>query len=164
LGEPINIYSILFYSILVLAAPSDKIDMILKIFNDYHDRLKFTIEHENNRSLSFLLIRISNNTIYINWFHKKTLSERFLFEIGIIYSLIDRAFLLSNLKFHQKNLEFAIELLLNNGYLFELIFEKINDRIKTLINNKRNPIRRISADNNNDSINGKKFIVLPYIN
>jgi len=36
-------------------------------------------------------------------------------------------------------LEFAIELLLDNGYPLELIFEKINDKIKTLINNKRNP-------------------------
>jgi len=33
------------------AAPSDKIDIIFKTFNDYHDRLKF-IEREDNRSLS----------------------------------------------------------------------------------------------------------------
>jgi len=42
--------------------------MIFKTFNDYHYRLKFTIEHEDNRSLSFLdlLITIFNNTIYID--------------------------------------------------------------------------------------------------
>jgi len=57
-------------------------------------------------------------------------------------------------------LEFAIELLLDKGCSLELIFKKINDKIEILINNKRNPIRRTSADNNNDSINGKKFIVI----
>jgi len=61
-------------------------------------------------------------------------------------------------------LEFAIELLLDNGYPLELIFKKINDRIKTLIYIKRDPTHRTSADNNNDSINNKKFIVLLYIN
>jgi len=42
--------------------------MIFKTFNDYHYRLKFTIEQEDNRSLSFLdlLITIFNNTIYID--------------------------------------------------------------------------------------------------
>jgi len=33
---------------IVLAVPSDKIDMIFKTFNNYHDRLKFTMEHEDN--------------------------------------------------------------------------------------------------------------------
>jgi len=43
----------------ILATPSDKIDLILKTFNDYHDRLKFTLERENNRSLSFLDLILS---------------------------------------------------------------------------------------------------------
>jgi len=55
----------------------------------------------------------------------------------------------------------AIELQLDNGYSLELIFEKINDRIKILIN-KKNPTFKASVDNNNDSINNKKCI-LPYI-
>jgi len=37
-----------------LTVPKNKIDLILKIFNGYHYRLKFTHELENNLSLSFL--------------------------------------------------------------------------------------------------------------
>jgi len=50
---------------ILLAAPTDK-NLILESFNNYHERLKFTIEHEKDRSLSFLdlLITISNNIIY----------------------------------------------------------------------------------------------------
>jgi len=53
---------------IVMATPSDKIDVIVETFNNYHDRLKFTIEYEESRSLSFLdlLLTISNNTIYID--------------------------------------------------------------------------------------------------
>jgi len=122
---------------IVLASPSDKIDLILKTFNGYQERLKLTIEYVS-RSLSFLdlLLTISDNKIYIDWYHKKTFSGRFLsfysshplcHKIGTIYSLTDRAFLLSHPKFHQKNLEFAIDLLLENGYSLDLIFEKMND-------------------------------------
>jgi len=131
---------------IILAAPSDKVDLIFKIFN-YHDRLKFTLEREDNCSLSFLdlLLTISNNMIYVDWFYKETFSEWFLsfysnhplcHKIDIIYNLIDRAFLLSHPKFQQKNLEFTIELLLDNGYPLDLIFEKVNNRLKTLINKK----------------------------
>jgi len=96
---------------IVMVIPSDKIDLIFKTFNN-HDRLKFTIEYEESRSLSFLdlLLTISDNTIYIDWHHKKTFSGRLLsffsshplcHKIGMIYGLIDRAFLLSHPKFHQ---------------------------------------------------------------
>jgi len=61
---------------IILAAPSDKVDLIFKTFNNNHDRLIFTSEHEDNRSLSFLdlFVTISNNTIYIDWFHNETFS------------------------------------------------------------------------------------------
>jgi len=49
----------------------------------------------------------------------------------MIYSLTDTAFLLSHPKFHQKNLELAINLLLENGYPLKLIFEKINQTQNT---------------------------------
>jgi len=37
-----------------LAAPVEQSISILSKFNDYHDRLKFTIENENNNMLSYL--------------------------------------------------------------------------------------------------------------
>jgi len=53
---------------IVLASLSDKIDFILETFNSYHERLKFMIEYEDSRSLSFLdlLLTISDNKIYID--------------------------------------------------------------------------------------------------
>jgi len=129
---------------IVMATPSDQIDTIFNSFNDYHPRIKFTIEHEEDGTLSFLdlLLYRSDHKIHIDWFHKKTFSGRFLsfysshplcHKIGTIYSLIDRAFLLSDPIFHQKNIELIIKLLLDNGYPLSLIFEKINNRLKTLI-------------------------------
>jgi len=157
----------------ILAAPKDKIDIILKSFNNYHERLKFTVEYEKDRSLSFLdlLITVSNNSIYIDWFHKETFSGRFLsfysshpwcHKIGTMYGLIDRAFLLSHPRFHQKNLKLVINLLLDNGYPLELIFEKMNARIKSLIN-KKDPGMGSSRKTHDDSNNNKKFVVFPYI-
>jgi len=59
----------------------------------------------------------------------------------------------------------VIDLLLENGYPLDLIFDKINKRIKTLIYN-HNKKSLNSEDKNNaikDSSN-KKIIVLPLIN
>ena len=38
-------------------------------------------------------------------------------KIGIIYSLVDRAILLLNFTFYNKNIEFIIEILKDNGYI-----------------------------------------------
>jgi len=139
---------------IVMAAPSDKTDyLIFNMFNDYHDRIKFTIEHEKSRSLNFLdlFLIISDNTIHID-FHKKTFSGRFLsfysshplcHKIDMMYGLIDRAFLLSHPSYHQKNIELVIELLLENGYPLNLIFEKINN--KTLIKRHGSVSRQVHA-------------------
>jgi len=102
-----------------------------------------SLEYEKDRSLGFLDLRlhILDNIIQIDWFHKTTFSKRFLsyyssyplcHKVGTIFSLINRAFLLSHPRFHQKNIKFIIGLLLDNGYPLNLIFEKINDRIKII--------------------------------
>jgi len=51
-----------------MAIPSDSTDTILRSFNSSHERLKFTIEYEESRSLSFLdlLLTLSDNTIHID--------------------------------------------------------------------------------------------------
>jgi len=127
-----------------MAVPIEHTSNMQKIFNSFHNRIQFTIEYENNGSLSFLdlLLEVVDNRIKIDWFHKKTFSGRFLsyysnhlicHKIGTIYNLIDRAFLLSHPDFQQKNIELCVKLLLDNGYPLKLIFEKINKRLKKLI-------------------------------
>jgi len=78
----------------------------------------------------------------------------------MIYGLIDRAFLLSHPKFHKKNIEYVIGILLENGYPLDHIFEKVKIRLKTFIYSNSN------SDNNkngSDIINNKKIMVIPYI-
>jgi len=90
---------------IIMALPIEHTSNIQKVFNSFHNRLQFTIKHENNRSLSFLdlLLEVVDNKIKIDWFHKKTFSGRFLFyfsnhpicqKIGTIYNLVDRAFVI----------------------------------------------------------------------
>jgi len=105
--------------------------------------------------------------LIIDWYRKDTCSGRYLsyfsghllcHKIGTIYSLVDRAFLLSHPFFQQKNLECIIEVLINNGYPLDLIFNKMNIRIKHLIH--RNNIEKPEKDVEKDD---RKLIVFLYI-
>jgi len=80
----------------------------------------------------------------------------------MMYGLIDRAFLLSHLSY-QKNIELVIELLLENGYPFNLIFEKISNRIKTFIYNNRSLNKNKNQDKNNNCSAEMNKKVIPYI-
>jgi len=171
----LNIRPIIYYRYvddILLSAPREEIYDILDKFNSYHHRLKFTLETEDNRCLNFLDVTliIKNNKIITDWFHKTTFSGRYLsyysnhpinHKIGIIYNLVERAIKLSHPSFHQKNLELCIRLLLDNGYPLDLIFNKMNLRLKKLFVQ-----RRITADSitNNKSNNEKKILVFPYVN
>jgi hypothetical protein len=75
---------------------------------------------------------------------------------------VDRAILLSHPKYQQKNLEFCIEVLQNNGYSLELIFKKIQLRLKKLFNMKINKNNEVLRDENTE-ITEKKLMVMPYI-
>jgi len=131
----------------LLAVPEDDINDIFETFNNYYNRLKFTIEYEINH-LSFLdlLLKVQEKKeIIIDWFHKDTFSGRYLFffsnhpmcyKTSIINILVDRAVSLSHPMFYTKNLELIINLLLNNGYPLKLIFDTINRRLKNNFVNK----------------------------
>jgi len=157
---------------IILAVPHDEIDFILSNFNGYHDRLKFTLETEVNHRLNFLdvtLIR-ENSKIITDWFHKKTFSGRFLsflsnhpicHKIGTIYSLVDHAIKLSHPSLQEKNLRLCVKLLLDNGYPLELIFNKINSRLKKLFVHRSGTL---SDETNADTNEEKKILVFPYVN
>ena len=94
----------------------DFVDIVLNSFNAYDDNLQFTYEIENNNHLNFLdmtLIRI-NDKISTNWYQKPSSSGRILnfnsnhhiqLKKNLIFNLIDRAFLLSDKKFHHNNIQ-----------------------------------------------------------
>ncbi|KYN38516.1 hypothetical protein ALC56_07093 [Trachymyrmex septentrionalis] len=136
------------------AVSSSKIDNLLKQFNSFHPRLQFTTEIGGDKikggnAINFLDITVSvnENRCYLDWYRKPTFLGRFLNfhsnhpltqKKGTIFSLVDRAFLLSDNIFHTKNLTFIINILLLNDYPLDFIFDFINQRIKNLIEKKHN--------------------------
>lgn len=121
-----------------MAVPSDSIDFTLKLFNFFHTRLQFSIEVEKGNKINFLNVTLisNNNRIIFDWFHKTIFSGQYLKfppqhpicqKIGIIIGLVDRT-LLFNPKFHHKNIVFIINILINNNYSLEFIFNNNNKR------------------------------------
>jgi len=107
--------------------------------------------------MNFLDITISihRNRFIFDWYQKSTFSGRFLNfnsnhsitqKKGTIFSLVDRAFLLSDFRFYSKNLTFLINILLDNDYPLTFIFDTVNQRIKNLIKN-RHSIYKDLVDN-----------------
>ena len=91
-----------------------------------------------------LNIQVINNKIKTNWYRKPICSGHYiiffsnhclLYKIGIIYSLNDRAILLSDKEFHINNLNCVRSTLLKNGYPLELLNKNIFERYKKLIAN-----------------------------
>lgn len=154
---------------ILMVAQNNQVDRLLDIFNSIHKRLQFTKEVETERCISFLdlSLHIINNKIIIDWYYKDTFSGRYLsffsehpicHKTGTIFSLTDRAIKLSHPMYHQKNLRFIVMTLLNNGYPLELIFSKINNRLKTLFRTEKNKTNVVDTT----SVR-KKIISFPYI-
>jgi len=64
-----------------------------------------------------------------------------------IYGLVDRAILLSHSIFQEKNLEYVINVLIENAYPIDLIFYKINHR--NLVVNLKNLVVEVIQKNKN---------------
>jgi len=162
---------------IVFATNDANVNHILELFNSYHQRIKFTVEKESNRSLSFLdlLLIVNNNRIIIDWFHKKSFSGRYLsffshhpicHKIGTIFSLVDHAVLLSHPMFHMKNIKLCIQLLIDNDYPLNLIFNTISRRLKSLSARDCSNDILVTPHNDNtatDPVNDKQIIVFPYL-
>jgi len=65
---------------IILCAQSDKVDTILKLFNSYHERIKFTIDYGDENSISFLDVKLmkQDEKIIFNTYKKPTDSGRYL--------------------------------------------------------------------------------------
>jgi len=64
---------------ILLAAPADSVNDILKTFNSFHPRLQFTLEIGGDK-LNFLDVTIvkSNANLEFDWSHKPMFSGRYL--------------------------------------------------------------------------------------
>ncbi|KYM97737.1 hypothetical protein ALC62_11566 [Cyphomyrmex costatus] len=110
---------------------------------------------------------IKDNFLQFHWYQKPTYSGRILNfwsqhpisqKIGVIYELVDKAFLLSHPVFHKKNLKFIIDTLLLNDFPLDFIFANIKKRIYTIMNK---PTQQNS--NVNNIVRGNIWFTIPYI-
>lgn len=128
---------------ILIAIPSDCLELVLRSFNSYHPRLQFTAEQPIDNKISFLDITIINNTekCITDWYHKPTWSRKYLNfnshhpikqKIGVIFGLVDRSILLSDPSFHLKNLSLVREVLIENNYPDNFVDTYVMNRLKTL--------------------------------
>jgi len=154
---------------IALAAPTQKVDDILHVFNSLHNRLKFTLE-KGGKKLEFLDVMIINDkgTIEFDWHKKPTFSGRVLNFLsqhpitqkrGVIMSMIDKAFLLSHPKYHEKNLKFIIETFITNNYPLQFIFETFYMRLKSLFK-KRTKKQNLESS---EEKKRNRWFLIPYI-
>lgn len=63
------------------AVPNNSINDVLSAFNNFHEKIKFTVETEKNNTINFLdmtLIITNHNTIKTKLYNKVTSSSRYL--------------------------------------------------------------------------------------
>ena len=151
---------------ILIIANNSEINITNK-FNNYHDRLKFTIELGNNNQINFLDLSIFINkktyTIYTNWYKKPIKTDRYLhyfshtsinYKKSLIYNLVDRAILLSNPTFHNSNLKIIHNILIKNEYPINFIHKYIQHRLNylRLKNTNNNNMTTLSTNTNYNPI------------
>ena len=133
----------------LMIVDKDKIDIVLEIFNSYHDRLNFTHELQNNNSINFLNITIisENTKLFYNWYTKPTSSNRKINfnskhrikqKKAIVFNLVDRAILLAEKKFHNNNINTVKIILKENEYPIKFIEKHIAIRLNKIKTFKEN--------------------------
>ena len=151
---------------ILLCVPSNSIDHTLNTFNTYDKNLQFTVEIAQNKSISFLDLKIiidQHRHIITNWYRKPTFSGRYLNynshhplsnKIAIIYCLVDRAINLSHSSFHNDNILFIKNVLKLNDYPKKVIDFHLKKRLKNLT---------FSNSRKTKTFNNKAIISLPYV-
>lgn len=128
---------------------------ILKTLNTYHNRIKFTIEKEENGQIPYLDINIVNdgNKIITNWYRKSTSSGRMInynstqplqVKINTATNFIKKVIQLSDRRFQKENINIIRNTLRKNNYptyiTNKLIDKTINknDKPKTTQQKEKN--------------------------
>jgi len=170
----IDFYQRFVDDIIMACAPKD-IDLIMTQFNAYHKDISFTVEKENNNKLNFLDMTIHRNPVNGElktcWYTKQMWSERYLnflsetaieHKVGVIYNLIDRAILLSDKEFQNKNIQKVKNVLKINNYPEKFMNKYIKKRI-CILKNKEN-IKNNDTKEQNETRNKSKIVAIPYNN
>ena len=142
------------------------LDTILTTFNNYHNKLQFTMEIEKHNTIPYLDIKIikKKNQIITNWYAKPTSSGRIMNyfssqpknqKINTAHNLINRALDNSHEKFQKENILKIKTILYENNYPKNLT--------NTLIKKKLYKITKESETNVNEEKDKQKHFSIKYI-
>ena len=127
---------------------------IVKEFNYYHNKLKFTLEEEQHNRLNFLdtTIHKLDNKLILNWYTKDISSGRIINfysnhdpiqKKNTIKNIIKKALDISDEKFHQNNINKLTNILTQNNYPHKYI----NHMIKLIIHENKNKTQNTQTNN-----------------
>lgn len=146
-------------------ANQEQVDVILSTFNEFHERLNFTVEMETNNKLKFLDMTLQRNDgkIMKVWTPKQEngryldfLSESpFQHKCNTAIALIDRAIKLTDATERHKTIGTVKQILLKNHYPQWFINKMLQKRTHKHYNSLQS---ESSADNGET-----KFVSTPYI-
>ena len=147
--------------------PNSIVNNTLISLNVFHEKLKFTIETEENGCLPYLdvlVVRNNDNTISTNWFKKEITSNRilnfyshhpFFQKTNTARNYISRILTLSSKKYHHENKQMIYNTLIHNNYPHNTIMKLIR-AVTTQISN--------SVTNNEKTENTiKKYRSMTYV-
>lgn len=129
----------LYVDDLILAIRPQNANELLSTFNDFHPRIQFTIEEEEDSALAFLdlkVIRDESGSLSTCWYMKPSNSGRVMnfksetsrsYKVSTIKNLLHRVINLSAPQFHEENLNKIRDLLDMNSYPRTLVNKIINE-------------------------------------
>nr|CAI5862542.1 unnamed protein product [Callosobruchus analis] len=146
---------------LLLALPTDKIDILLNTFNSYDVSLQFTVEKEVDNSIPFLgmhIIRSEDNILRTTWYREPMSSDRYInyysynterAKINLVLALKHRVTNLTNNLYRNQSLQDLKSILLENSYPPKLI--------KTLLFSTPTVSTQVVATHANTSNSSEQF-------
>lgn len=155
-----------FVDDLILAVPSDKVEVMLETINNIDVDIQFTVEREENRTVPFLdtlVTRDMSNTIKLDWYRKPSAAGKYVhyksnhninIKVNFIKQMRNRINDIYHTDFREKNLKTLENLLLDNGYPRGMIRKLIYNKGETKKRNK--PPEQTEQSEN--------FGVMPYYN
>lgn len=137
--------------------------IILETLNNYHNKIKFTIEKEQNGKIAYLdmLIIKNNKKLITDWYTKPTSSGRiinfhstqpFHTKFNTAANLIEKVLHISDEKFRNNNMNKTKHILLKNNFPIPIITNIIN---KTLNKHKKEKLAEGTGET--------KFYSVPFI-
>ena len=131
-AEGIFIHQTKYVDDILAIVKSNEVEEILKALNDYHDKLQFTVEQEEDGSIPYLDMKIysKDNKIITNWYCKPTASGRIINyhstqphnqKINTAYNLINKVLTIIHEQFIIENIKKLKTILKSNDYPLYII-------------------------------------------